>query len=128
MVAIAEPCAFVVVRIMAGSWVVAGATMPWLLVELMMDSKDAVAGTADKPVETVACTLPFVMLRTFGVVAAGFEAMAMLFVGFTELRAAIGGVGEGDATTGLSCAVIGSAVPRPVATEGTALAVAGLFA
>ena len=56
VVRISEPTALVVVKIMAGRWVVSERMSPWALVEVIMVETDAVIGARERLVEVV--TLP----------------------------------------------------------------------
>ena len=53
VVRISEPTALLVVRIMAGRWVVRERTLPWALVEVMMVGTDAVIGARERLVEVI---------------------------------------------------------------------------
>ena len=53
VVRISEPTALVVVRIMAGRWVVRERTLPWALVEGMMVGTDTIMGARERLVEVI---------------------------------------------------------------------------
>ena len=53
VVRLSEPAALVVVRIMAGRWVVRERTLPWALVDVMMVGTDAVMGARERLIEEI---------------------------------------------------------------------------
>ena len=53
VVRISEPTALVVVRIVAGRWVVRETTLPWALVEAVMVWTDELIGARERPVKVI---------------------------------------------------------------------------